>query len=88
MEAVDPCVPVQFVPAGSRPVVKGADQPGLTPLPSIHAPSGVVITRWALSDEERSRVLRGEDVYIVVSTYGNPIQPLRASVGICDWSEL
>lgn len=88
MEAVDPRIHPALVPAGSRPVLKAKDQPQYPTLPSIHTPSGVVLTRWTLTDAERAAVLRGEDVYIGVCTFNQPLQPLMVSVGPCDWSEV
>lgn len=63
------------------PVIPGhADQPQYNPLPSIKQVDGVVITRWAMSWRERLRVLLSGSVYLEVSTFNQPLQPLRMSV--------
>ena len=53
-------------------------------LPSIRTPDGQVITRWTLSDDERLAIVRGEDLYITVLSYG-AINPLFATVGPVNW---
>lgn len=88
MEPVDPRVPLEFVPPGSRAVIKAKDQPQYQALPSIHTPSGTVITRWALTDEERQRLVDGEDLYLTIRTFNSPLQPVFLGVGLSDWREL
>jgi hypothetical protein len=50
-------------------------------------PEGVqtLLTRWRLDDAERARVAAGEDVYLGVMTFGNPLQPLIMQVGPEGW---
>lgn len=87
MEPVDPCIPVALLPEGTRAIVKAKDQAETyRPLPSLHTPSGRVITRWALTDEERAQILRGSDVYLTILTFNQPLQPVMLSVGVSDWS--
>lgn len=85
MDIVDPCVPLHLVPAGSVPVIMGEHQPEYQDLPAIRTPLGHVITRWRLTDEERARVMAGEDLYLTIWSHG-PINPVSLSVGVCDWS--
>jgi hypothetical protein len=85
MEIVDPRVNPALVPAGSRAVVIAEHQPEYRDLPSVRTPNGYVITRWSLTDEERKRILLGEDVYITLLSHG-PINPLFATVGPVDWN--
>lgn len=40
-----------------------------------------IVTRWQLTPEDRARLLAGEDIYIRVLTYGQPLQPLAPSIG-------
>lgn len=95
MKIVDPRVDPALVPEGSRAVVIAEHQDEYRDLPSIRTPALVdptgrlirppyVITRWALTDEERLAVLRGEDIYITLLSHG-PINPLFATVGPVNW---
>lgn len=84
MEIVDPRVDPALVPEGSRAVVIAEHQAEYRDLPSIRTPNGYVITRWTLSAEERAAILRGEDIYITLLSYGS-INPLFATVGPVNW---
>lgn len=46
----------------------------------------ITLTRWTLDEEERQRVLDGEDVYIALLTYGNPMQPIMVQIGEGMWN--
>lgn len=85
MKAIDPRVNPALVPEGSKPLVIAKNQKEFLPIPSIITPSKVVITRWELSQEERRRILEGEDIYL--SIWGTPIRPVCLSVGPLDWSK-
>ena len=87
MEPIDPRISPELVPVGSHPVIKGVNQAHVLPLPSIHTPSGTVITRWALSDAERRRIFAGDDIFVAIRTYNQPLQPLIVSVGACDYRD-
>jgi len=84
MEPVDPRIDPAFVPDGSRAVVIAEHQPQYCPLPSVRTPDGKIITRWALSNDERAAILRGEDVFLTIWSHG-PINPVCLTVGPCDW---
>ncbi len=86
MEIADPRVDPSLVPEGSRAVVIAEHQDEYRDLPSIHTPDGQVITRWTLTDEERLRVLAGEDIYITLLSHG-AINPLFATVGPVNWRQ-
>ena len=87
MEIVDPCVDPSLVPNGSRPqIINGPRGDEYRDLPSIRTPDGYVITRWTFSDEERLRILGGEDLYITLLSNG-AINPLFATVGVVNWRE-
>ena len=49
-------------------------------------PAGMVgvLTRWKLSEIERAQLVDGEDLYLTVLTFGQPLQPLRLTVGVPD----
>jgi hypothetical protein len=40
-----------------------------------------LLTRWRLTEEEKARVAAGEDLYLSVMTFGQPLQPLNLQVG-------
>lgn len=44
-----------------------------------------LLTRWRLSDEDRRRIAEGEDLYVAVVTYGQPMQPLHVQIGPDGW---
>lgn len=41
----------------------------------------MLLTRWTFTAEERERIAAGEDLYLGVLTYGQPLQPLAPQVG-------
>ena len=40
-----------------------------------------LLTRWTFTKEERQQVADGEDIYLMVLTFGQPLQPLQMQVG-------
>jgi dihydrofolate reductase len=84
VEIVDPRVPPALVPAGSRPQVINSADHDYRDLPAITTPDGHVITRWALSDEERAAIVRGEDIYVTLLSAG-AINPFFVTVGPVNW---
>ena len=57
----------------------GAEQPQYLPLPALYLPSGTLITRWELSEEERARVAETGELWVAVETFHQPLQPLRVT---------
>jgi hypothetical protein len=48
-----------------------------------------VLTRWGFTPQERQRIMDGEDLYIALATFGNPMQPISVQVGAlepADWT--
>jgi hypothetical protein len=45
----------------------------------------VLLTRWRLTEEERQLVAAGEDLYLSVLTFGQPLQPIGLQVGPEGW---
>lgn len=41
----------------------------------------MLLTRWRFTDEERAAIAAGEDLYLGVLTFGQPLQPLAPQVG-------
>ena len=84
MEPVDPRIDPRLVPEGSRALVIAEHQDEYKDLPSVRTPDGKVITRWSLTNDERAAILRGEDVFLTIWSYG-AINPVLLSVGVLDW---
>lgn len=45
----------------------------------------ILLTRWRLTDEDKERILKGEDIYLSVMTFGQPLQPIAIQVGPDGW---
>lgn len=61
-------------------VVYAKDQPEYEPLPAVRSDK-TLITRWKLTPDERKRLIDGEDLFIHIMHFGNPLQPLLPVVG-------
>lgn len=44
-----------------------------------------LLSRWRFTEEERRRIAAGEDLYIALMTFGQPMQPLSVQVGPAGW---
>jgi hypothetical protein len=70
---------------GADEVVIGANQPQYIPLHGAiyKDEAGIthIVTRWKLTDDERERLLKREDLYLTVATHDQPFQPVRLQVG-------
>ena len=62
--------------SSGQEVVYAANQPEYYPLPTIRFPEGLVVSKWELTLEERERVNNGGSIYLGVSTFNAPLQPL------------
>jgi hypothetical protein len=76
MRPVSPVIPGIELPE----VTYAEGQPEYQPLPAHRSPDGTVLTRWKLSFRERLSVLFRGDLYLFVSTYNKPLQPLMLQV--------
>lgn len=85
MDIVDPRINPALVPEGSKAQVVNGPNKEYLDLPAVVTPTGYVITRWALTDEERAAVLRGEDIFVTLVS-GGAINPLFVTVGPTDWN--
>lgn len=56
-------------------VVYARNQPQYLPLPVLPIEDSL-LSRWKLSWSERIAVLFGRDLYLYVTTFGQPLQPL------------
>lgn len=76
------CKPKSPVVPGLEPyeLTYAKDQPQSAPLRVLRNPEGIVLSRWALSDEERRLIAEGADLYLSVRAYFQPPQVI--SVGV------
>lgn len=63
-----------------RYVVLAKDQPEYDPLPALIFADGKVMTEWKLTEAERDRILRGENIRLWIWTFGHPLQPIALEV--------
>jgi len=66
-------------PSAQR-VVFAKDQPEYAPLPALVFPDGKVCTEWRPTEDERARILAGENIRLWIWTYGRPLQPVALEV--------
>lgn len=64
------------VPNGWDKVVYAKNQPEYLPLPVIKDPDGLVISRWKLSFRERIRIFLSGNLWLHLSTFNHPLQPI------------
>jgi hypothetical protein len=66
----------------AQEVVYAKDQPEYVPLRTLKSSGrmGAVITRWTLTPEQRKAVAEGADIYLELSTFHQPLQPIRMAV--------
>ena len=68
--------PVEPTTDKGQPVVFAKDQPQYLPLPARRTDDGRVITEWSLTEEERDRIARGENIRLTLLTFNQPLQPI------------
>ncbi len=76
MKPISPIIPGIKLPE----VVYAKDQPEYQPLPVFKSEDGTVLSRWHLSWKERLVAFLKGDVYLFVSTFNNPLQPVFLQV--------
>ena len=66
----------------SKEVVYAKDQPEYIPLRTLKSDGsmGAVISRWTLTPEQRKAVADGADIFLELSTFHNPLQPIRMAI--------
>lgn len=60
-------------------IAESQDEYGTLPALMIDNKNHTLITRWEFNDEEIGAILHTKSVYILMSTFGNPIQPLAVT---------
>ena len=73
-------VPIAPTCARGRAVIFAEDQPESLPLPAQICEDGRVITEWRLTEDERQRIRRGENLRLSLYTFGAPLPPVRLDV--------
>ena len=65
-----------------REVVYAKDQPEYIPLRTLvgAGPDRRVLSRWTLTDKQREAVAKGADIFLELSTFGQPLQPIRMMI--------
>lgn len=62
-------------------VVYGKDQEGYIQLPAnFNTKTGMAITQWKLSDDEVAEIVKNKRIFIGISTFGKPLQPILPTV--------
>jgi hypothetical protein len=90
MKPVSPVIPGVDIDE----VVYAADQPEYQPLPAFKCVNGKILTRWELSEDERKLVSEQGYLYLAVSTFNQPLQPVYLSatppdsIKYVDWHEV
>jgi hypothetical protein len=67
----------------NREVVYAKNQPEYLPLRALVSddPSGRVTTRWMLTDDQRKAIAAGADIYLMLLTFHQPLQPIQIATG-------
>jgi hypothetical protein len=67
----------------SREVIYAKDQPEYMPLRTLVSDGHLrrVISRWTLTDDQRAAIGRGDDIFLMLLTHGNPLQPIQIALG-------
>lgn len=65
-----------------KEVVYAKDQPEYIPLRTLVSagPDRKVLSRWTLTDKQRLAVVKGADIFLELSTFGRPLQPIRLMI--------
>src|SRR4051812_48391614 len=81
----------QFLQPADRPVIDelkdfevvyAKDQPEYIPLRALRSRTtdGKALSRWTLTDEQRQMIANGADIFLELSTFNSPLQPIRLAV--------
>ncbi len=65
-----------------KEVVYAKDQPRYIPLRTLVSvgPDRRVLSRWTFTDSQREAIAKGADIFLELSTFGQPLQPIRMIV--------
>ena len=64
--------------ARDKEVVFAKDQPEYIPLRALKSKDrcGCVLSRWSPTEDQRRRISNGEDIFLQLMTYHEPLQPV------------
>jgi len=65
-------------------VVFAKDQPQYNPLRCLISSDSTqnVMSRWHLTEDQRKSIYHeGADIYLTLTTFGGPLQPIRIAIG-------
>ncbi|HEY6244561.1 MAG TPA: hypothetical protein VIX17_11465 [Pyrinomonadaceae bacterium] len=89
MQPVSPVIPGTDIDE----VVYAADQPQYRPLPAFKCLDGKILTRWQMSEAEKKLICEQGYIYLAVSTFNEPLQPVMLAatppdnIETVDWEE-
>lgn len=78
LKAVSPVVPGRE----AMELIFAKDQRQFLPLPALAVEDGSpgrIVTRWELTEEDRQRLAAGGSIYVWITTYHQPLQPLAVT---------
>jgi excinuclease UvrABC helicase subunit UvrB len=76
-----PKKPVVDIPVlAEQSVTYAENQPEYMPLPVVKSASGVVMSRWELTDEEMEILIKTKSIYLQVHTFNQMLQPVSLFV--------
>jgi hypothetical protein len=75
MKPVSPVIPGSDIDE----VVYAAEQAEYQPLPAFKCLDGRILTRWEMSEAEKKLVCEQGYIYLAVSTFNEPLQPVYLS---------
>jgi hypothetical protein len=90
MQPVSPVIPGSDI---DEVVYAAEGQPQYRPLPAFKCLDGKILTRWEMSEEEKRIVFEQGYIYLAVSTFNQPLQPVMLAVTppdniqTVDWDE-
>ncbi len=90
MKPVSPVIPGVDIDE----VVYAVEQPQYQLLPAFKCVNGKILTRWELSEEEKRLICEQGYLYLAVSTFNHPLQPVYLSatppdsIEYVDWDEV
>lgn len=87
MEIADPRIPLNRLPKNCKASVVAKNQPQYRALPAVFTPDGKMYTRWTPTEEERRKLLEGEDIFIMIQN-GGKVNPMMVYIGQQDWSNV
>lgn len=75
-----------FLPSHDHAIL-AEHQPQYLPLPVVrlHGTDGRVISKWSLTDDERTAIAAGADIYVEQLTFNECFQPILPTVGLRDF---